>query len=85
MSETTKDAVERAQEFFSKPGREIPKLAFVYAQELCRRYGGCCEVIISAYAHYAQLEEGLPCNDDLYCTSEEDKELFASVKASLTD
>ena len=51
------DAVQRACEMFNAPGNQVPQLAREYANALCRKYGGCSEVIITAFAHYAQIEE----------------------------
>ena len=41
------DAVQRACEMFNAPGNQVPQLAREYANALCRKYGGCSEVIIT--------------------------------------
>ena len=85
MEQVKKDAVDRANEMFTKTkGTDIPALAWAYAQALGRRYGCCCEVVITAYAHYAQIEEGLPCSDELYRVSADDRALFEEVRASMS-
>jgi len=84
MAKKKKDALERANELFSNtPSNQLPDLAFAYMREMSRVYGGCGEVALTALAHYAQLEEGLPCSNPLYRPNKQDKKLFASVKAQL--
>ena len=81
MTKKKKDALERANELFSKtPSNQLPDLAFAYMREMSLIYGGCAEVALTALAHYAQLEECLPCSDPLYRPNKKDKKLFASVK-----
>ena len=83
MTENKKDACERAEEILNM--ENPPKLALAYAKKLTEKSGYCAEALLTAFAQYAQIEEGLPCEDDLYLASDERRELFASVKASLTD
>ncbi len=60
------NAVQRAQQLFSLPGTFVPQIAKQYAAELCQESGTCAEVVITAYAHYAQEVEKLPCPDPAY-------------------
>ena len=60
------NAVERATELAMMPMKNLPELALGYAKYLCGKFGMCGETFITAYAHYAQCVEGLPCDDDLY-------------------
>lgn len=77
------DAVQRACEMFNAPGNQVPQLAREYANALCRKYGGCSEVIITAFAHYAQIEEKLPCRDSLYSANSEDRQFLRRLSLFL--
>lgn len=79
------DAVQRACEMFNVPGNQVSQLAREYANALCRKYGGCSEVIITAFAHYAQIEEKLPCRDSLYSANSEDRQFFEEIKSLLAE
>lgn len=70
------DAVIRAQEMMSKPMNKLHPGAVAYAKYLCNRYGGCGEVILTAYAHYAQEIEEMTTTDKAYASNEEAKEFF---------
>lgn len=59
-------AEERAMEMMNVPRKDLPPLAREYASHLCGKFGGCMEVFITAYAHYAQCIERLECQDGLY-------------------
>ena len=83
-NENKKDALARAAEMMQMPMKQLPALAFAYMQKMCHTYAACGEVILTAFAHYAQLEEGLPCDDFLYRPGKKEKQLFKEVKASLT-
>ena len=73
------DAVQRACEMFNAPGNQVPQLAREYANALCRKYGGCSEVIITAF------EEKLPCRDSLYSANSEDRQFFEEIKSLLAE
>lgn len=62
-------AVRRGIEMMHMPTRDIPTSAMLYAAFLCGKYGMCGEVLLSAYVVYAQIEEGLSCEDPLYNVS----------------
>ncbi len=72
----TQDALDRGLELALTPIRDLPPLAWQYARHLCSKIGGCGEVFITAYAHYAQCVEGLPCADAAYRASVLDQEWF---------
>jgi len=81
---TTPDqtAVERAMHLFCNvPRKDLPTLAMEFESHLCREVGYCGEVILTAFAVYAQCVEGLPCDDELYKAREKDVEWFAARKA----
>jgi hypothetical protein len=85
------DAVKRGTEMMHVPMNQLPPLAVEFAKKLCREVGGCMEVLLTAYVVYAQLVEGLPCDDDLYTARDVDKAWFAKamlmqqVAVSLTE
>lgn len=59
-------AVTRGIEMLRIPMADLPPPAIVYAGYLCLKGGMCLEALLSAYSTYAQITEGLPCDDDLY-------------------
>ncbi len=60
-------AVERGHELFSRTRiGDIPEAAIVYAGYLCTKFGMCGEVMLTGYVVYAQIAEGLECDDILY-------------------
>jgi hypothetical protein len=69
-------AVQRASQMMMVPMKDLPPKALAYARFMCRKYGGCGEVFMTAYAGYAQKVEGLPCSDSLYTVSEIDWDEF---------
>jgi len=60
------DAHRRAMQMMNMPSKALPKRARDYADYLGRIYGLCGEVILSAFCHYAQAVEGLPCKNEMY-------------------
>ena len=70
MSEEPPPAVKRGLEMMSWPTKNIPTPAMLYAAYLCKSYGMCGEVLLTAYVVYAQIVEGLTCGDDLYNVTE---------------
>ena len=74
------DALNRAYELIRASGKNIPPLAAEFAKIFCSMNCTFPEFAISAYAIYAQLEEGCPCRDAFYVPSEEDKKLFYEIK-----
>lgn len=63
-------AVERAGQLMLTKRAELPELARETANRLCRRVGGCGEVMVTAFAWYAQVCEKLLCTDSLYRVDE---------------
>ena len=55
---------------------KIPYLAKVYASKFCRETSWTPENVIKAYAHYAQLVEKLPCEDEEFKVTAADVERF---------
>lgn len=77
----TSPAVTRGQELFFKVAIEdLPSEAFVYAGYLCIKYGMCSEVMLTAYCHYAQIVEGLECDDDLYSVDSEYRSFWETAQ-----
>lgn len=59
-------AVDRATELLAMKQTALPLGALQGAQALCRRIGVCMGVYITAFAYYAQIVEGLKCEDPAY-------------------
>jgi len=53
------NAEERACQMMDIPTNKLPHLATGYMEYLCSKYGGCTEVVLMAFSHYAQAIEGL--------------------------
>lgn len=66
MTEEPPPAVKRGLEMMAWPTSNIPTSAMLYAAYLCKSYGMCGEVLLTAWVVYAQIVEGLDCGDDLY-------------------
>lgn len=74
-----KTALERAQELMKALGRDWPMKAARAVNFLVNKYGGCGEVILTAFAGYAQVCEGLPCDDPAYAASPELRAFLESL------
>lgn len=70
------DAVERAQQLLNVKRSELPELARDYSYQLCGEHGWCIEVMLTAFAYYAQCVEGLLCKDPAYYPSPTAKQWF---------
>ena len=70
------NAVERGSEMMTIPIGQLPPLAVEFAKSLCKEFGGCGEVLMTAWCVYAQCVEGLPCDDDLYLSRPVDVQWF---------
>jgi len=73
------DAMERAQELMLEPRWKLPYVCFMYAKELCQRYGMCGEVLLTAYSHYANYMEKLPCDEVEYKADAFAKQFFDKI------
>ena len=80
-----KTAQERASEMMSMKIKDLPLLAKEYLIDLSSRVGFCGEVCLTAYATYAQLEEGLKCDDDLYLPNLAEVTTFKRIKRELDE
>ena len=69
-------AIDRAGEMMFIPIRELPELARQFATKMGKEIGMCGEVMVTAFAIYAQCVEGLPCNDISYLAKPDDIEWF---------
>lgn len=67
-----KNAEDRGHEMMLYPIRDLPHLAIAFAKVLCQEFGMCGETLLTAWTIYAQMVEGLPCEDDLYKPRDED-------------
>ena len=79
-NEKAKNATERADEMLQTPIAELPKLALAYLRKMCYDFGDEKEVMRKAFAHYAQIEEGLPCDDKELYANKFARKRFKSVK-----
>lgn len=74
-------AEERGRQLFMDTKiRDLPPLAMEYATYLCSKVGGCGEVLMTAYTHYAQAVENLVSEDSLYILTPEGKAWFKKQK-----
>jgi hypothetical protein len=81
MTETaTMTNLERAQEMMLLPRWQLPWVAFEYSNHLCDQLGMCCEVLLTAYAHYAQEVEELPSDDVAYSIDPAGKKWFDQMR-----
>ena len=60
------DSISRAHKMMELPTADLPEIAIKYIRHLGKRYGLCGEVILTALCHYAQVIEGLSCEDAMY-------------------
>lgn len=64
-------AVDRGIFMLTKiPMRELPREAKIFAGYMCSKYGMCGEVLLTAYCYYAQIVEGLTCDDVAYLATD---------------
>ena len=75
-------ATQRANELFCDiPNALVPPKARKYRDHMCRKHAACSEIILTAFAHYAQIEEGLTCDDQIYFASDDDRAEYARATA----
>lgn len=67
-----KKATERGQEMMLIKMGELPKMALDFLEHLVSKVGMCMETCLTAYTVYAQIIEGLSCDDSLYKARDED-------------
>jgi len=60
------NAVERARQMLYIPASKLPPAALALRDKMWRELGMCIEVCLTAFICYAQVIEGLPCDDELY-------------------
>lgn len=72
-------ASRRAHELFNAKGSAVPEKARKYRDHMCRKYAACSEVILAAFAHYAQIEEGLPCDEADFVVTEKIRAEYAEA------
>ena len=59
------NALERGSQLFQTNMGDIPQAAKDYMVFLCKKYGGCGEVMLTALCHYAEVCEKLPKSPDV--------------------
>lgn len=59
-------ALSRGQEMMRIKMCDLPELAIGHLKYLSAKIGMCMEVCLTVYTVYAQIVEGLPCDDELY-------------------
>lgn len=70
MTAPVLSAVDRGVHLLTRvPVGDLPPEAIIYAGYLCMKVGMCGEVMLSAYVVYAQIVEGLACDDALYAVT----------------
>ena len=63
-------AIERAQDLFTNYRMsQLPPMAYDYMRHLARQIGACGEVMLTAYAAYAELVEGCEPADAEYAAN----------------
>jgi hypothetical protein len=77
-AESKKTSVDRAVELMSVPAKDLPPIALAFRNQLCSELGMCMEVCLTAFAVYANLVEGLECDDAAYAPRGVDVEWFAT-------
>lgn len=65
-------AMDRASQMMRTKMCDLPEAAIEFAKHLSKEYGFCGEIMLTAFAAYAQCVEKLPCKDRLYKAREED-------------
>lgn len=63
---TKKNIDDRVRELMSTKISELPKIANDYCRFLCKEYGGCGEIVVTAFFHYAQKIEKFKCKNKSY-------------------
>ena len=69
-------SIERASELMGMKMKDIPTPALNYARFLSEKFGFCGEVLVAAYAHFAECYEGAEKSDG-YLANDEARAFFA--------
>ena len=69
-------ALSKASAMMNVPIGQLPYAAVMYSKFLSKKYGFCGEVLITAYAAYAQKMEAYECAEAEYKVSEQDWDDF---------
>lgn len=71
------DALQRGMKMMHIAMKLLPPEALAYAKHLCKQYGGCAEILLTAWCHYAECVEGLkPSPDEAYVADDTAKRFF---------
>lgn len=75
-----KTAERRSLELCNEKFLNIPEIAYEYIKYLLSKHGRCGEIFLKAFSHYAQIIEGLPCEDLVMEIDDEAKKWFQNYK-----
>jgi hypothetical protein len=82
--EKVMNALERASTLMQNRMCDVPPNAVKYVQHLSDKYGGCGEVFVTGFAHYAELCEGYdPSPDTSYVADAEARAFFGKLMLTL--
>ena len=79
MTDKNCETMQRANELMYMPRWQLPYACFMYAKYLCGRMGMCGEVLLTAYAHYANYMEERHCGDPAYAADALAKNYFEEL------
>jgi len=77
------NAQERGMQMFKTPMGQLPDEALIYCAYMCKKYMGCGEVMLTAYTVYAQIHEGLVCDDEMYMADNRHRSEYAEAQRTL--
>jgi len=84
MGSAHSPAMHRAVEMFNDIKMvELPDEALIYCAYMCKKYMGCGEVMLTAYCVYAQLAEGLTCDEEMYMADARHRDEWAEAQRTL--
>lgn len=77
-------ALERGMHMFTKVKMgDLPDEALIYCAYMCKKYMGCGEVMLTAYTVYAQLSEGLECDEEDYKADDRHRSEWSEAQRTL--
>lgn len=77
-------ALTRAMKMFNDiPMGQLPDQALIFCAYMCKKYMGCGEVMLTAYGIYAQIVEGLSCDEEMYAVTDRIREEWDEAQRTL--
>lgn len=74
---------DRMNEIYQSKRSEWPPAVAAYVQHMGKKSGMCLEIMVTAFAHYAECYEGLPPHEDrAYRADDDGKAFFAGYMAA---